>query len=410
MLGRMHSWDALRRALASERLPCALVDLDALERNVDRVRGRIAGTSRTIRVATKSVRHRGLLRRILERGGPTFQGLLCYAADEAAWLAESGFDDLLIAYPTVQPAGLDAVAAAVARGCTIRCVVDCADHLEALSAAARRASVTLEAVVDLDVSYRPLGGRAHLGVRRSPLRSAPDVAALARAAKSVPSIRVVGLMGYEAHVAGLADDPPAASVARAAAIQALKKVAMPAVVALRGAAVDALRAEGVDVRLVNGGGTGSVAATAADPAVTEVAVGSGFLCSHLFDHYTGQDLEPAQLFALEVSRVPDREHVTCAGGGYVASGWPGADRLPVPVLPRGLRWLELEGAGEVQSPLRVTQAERRPRIGDPIFFRHAKAGELAERFAEYLLVRSAGDAVRIEAREPTYRGDARTFL
>lgn len=401
----MHSWDALRRLVASERLPCALVDLDALERNVDRIRGRIAHPPHTIRVATKSVRHRGVLRRILDRGGHALRGLLCYSAEEAAWLAGEGFDDLLIAYPTVQRAPLDAIAGAVARGSTIRAIVDCPDHLEALAGAARRASIVLEAVIDLDVSYRPLGGRAHLGVRRSPIRSAQDVAALARAAKSIPGVRVVGLMGYEAHVAGLADDPPATSAARRAAIKALKRVAMPAVVALRGAALEALRAEGVKVALVNGGGTGSVAATAADPAITEIAVGSGFLCSHLFDHYEGQDLEPAQLFALEVSRVPDKEHVTCAGGGYVASGWPGPDRLPIPVLPRGLSWLELEGAGEVQSPLRVTGAERTPRIGDPVFFRHAKAGELAERFPEYLLFR--GD--RIEGREATYRGEGRCF-
>ncbi|MDQ3035826.1 MAG: alanine racemase, partial [Myxococcota bacterium] len=176
-------WDQYRRLLASERLPAALALLDALERNVDRLRARIEGTGRTVRVASKSVRHRGLLRRILARGGPSFAGLLCYSAEEAAWLAtgDGALDDLLIAYPTVQPAALDQVAAAVARGATIRAIVDCADHVEALSAAARRADTTLEAVIDLDVSYRPLGGRAHVGVRRSPLRTPESVAALARA-------------------------------------------------------------------------------------------------------------------------------------------------------------------------------------------------------------------------------------
>ncbi|UJR80184.1 alanine racemase [Sandaracinus amylolyticus] len=398
-------WDDFRRALAFERLPCALVDLDALERNVDRVRARIAGTGRTVRVASKSVRHRGVLRRVLDRGGDAFRGLLCYSADEAAWLASHGFDDLLIAYPTVQRAALDAVAQKVALGATIRCIVDSSDHLEALGAAARRASISLDAVLDLDVSYRPLGGRAHLGVRRSPLRSAEDVGALARAAKSVPGVRVVGLMAYEAHVAGLPDASASAGAAKNAAVRALKSLAIPAVRALRGAAVSAMRAEWPDATLVNGGGTGSIEVTAADPAVTEVAVGSGFLCSHLFDGYAGLDLEPAQFFALEVARVPDRDHVTCAYGGYVASGTPGIDRLPMPWSPRGLAWVGLEGAGEVQSPLRVDRAERRPRIGDPVIFRHAKAGEMAERFREYLMVR--GDA--IEAREPTYRGEGTCF-
>lgn len=398
-------WDGFRRVLSGERLPCALIDLEAMERNVERVRARVAGTGRTVRVASKSVRHRGLLRRILGRGGDAFRGVLCYSAEEAAWLAEGGLDDLLIAYPTVQPRALDAVAGAVARGATIRCIVDSSDHVEALGAAARRAGLTLDAVIDLDVSYRPLGGRAHLGVRRSPLRSAEDVGALARAAHAVPGVRVVGLMGYEAHVAGLPDASALAGAAKNAAARGLKRVAMPAVVELRGEAVRALRAEWPDAALVNGGGTGSVAATAADPVVTEVAVGSGFLCSHLFDGYASIELEPAQFFALEVARVPDRDHVTCAFGGYVASGVPGPDRLPLPWSPRGLEWVGLEGAGEVQSPLVVARAERRPRVGDPVIFRHAKTGELAERFAEYLLVRGGA----IEAREPTYRGEGKSF-
>jgi D-serine deaminase-like pyridoxal phosphate-dependent protein len=399
-------WEDFRDLLAGERLPAALVDLDALDRNVDRVRARVAGGGRFVRVASKSVRHRGLLRRILDRGGELFRGLLCFAAEEAAWLAQGGFDDLLVAYPTVQSAALDAVAAEVRRGRTIRCVVDSADHLEALSAAARRAGVTLEAVIDLDVSLRPLGGRAHLGVRRSPLRSAEDVAALARAARSVPAIRIVGLMAYEAHVAGLPDAPRGSLPLRNAAVRALKRVAMPAVVERRRRAVEALRAEGIEPALVHGGGTGSVDATARDASITEIAVGSGFLCSHLFDGYAGIDLEPAQYFALEVARIPDRDHVTCAGGGYVASGWPARDRLPLPWRPRGLEWLAIEGAGEVQSPLRLRGAERAPRVGDPVIFRHAKAGELAERFAEYLLVRER----RIVAREPTYRGEGKTFF
>lgn len=401
-------WDDFRRLLAGERLPAALVDLDALDRNVDRVRARVAPTGRTVRIATKSVRHRGLLRRILDRGGEPFRGLLCFSAEEAAWLAASGFDDLLIAYPTAQPRALDAVAERVRSGRTIRCVVDSADHLEALSAAARRNGVALDAVIDLDVSYRPLGGRAHFGVRRSPLRSPEHVAAFARAARSVPGIRIVGLMAYEAHIAGLPDAARGSPswVFRNALIRAFKSIALPAVVELRKGAVEALRREGIEPLLVNGGGTGSLEVTPRDPVVTEVTVGSGFLCSHLFDGYGGLDLEPAQYFALEVSRIPDRDHITCAGGGYVASGWPSPDRLPLPWRPRGLAWIPIEGAGEVQSPLRLEGAERAPGIGDPVIFRHAKAGELAERFAEYLLVRER----QVVAREPTYRGEGKTFF
>jgi D-serine deaminase-like pyridoxal phosphate-dependent protein len=397
-------WEDHRRALDGRRLPAALIDLDALDRNVDRVRARVEPCGKTVRVASKSVRHRGLLERILARGGAAFRGILSYSGEEAAWLASHGFDDILIAYPTLQTAALDAVAAAVAGGQTIRCIADATEHLEAIGAAGRRASVVIDVVIDLDVSYRPLGGRAHVGVRRSPLRSSSDVAALARAARAIPSVRVVGLMAYEAHVAGVPDT--AASLAKTAAVRAMKALAVPGVLDLRRRSVEALRSEGVDLQLVNGGGTGSMDATARDPSVTEVAVGSGFLCSHLFDGYLGLDLEPAQFFALEVVRLPDGEHATCAGGGYVASGSPGPDRLPIPWRPRGLEWLLMEGAGEVQSPLRVTGCRDRVRIGDPVIFRHAKAGELAERFSEYLLVRGGA----VASSEPTYRGEGRTFL
>jgi D-serine deaminase-like pyridoxal phosphate-dependent protein len=160
---------------------------------------------------------------------------------------------------------------------------------------------------------------------------------------------------------------------------------------------------------VDGGGTGTLDANAREPALTEIAVGSGFLASHLFDDYRGLALTPAAFFALPVARKPAPDLVTCHGGGWVASGAPGLDRLPRPVYPAGLSLLGMEGAGEVQTPLKVggTRAHRVTlEIGDPVFFRHAKAGELAEHVNEYLLVR--GD--KIVDRVHTYRGMGRCFL
>ncbi|MCO4774321.1 MAG: amino acid deaminase/aldolase, partial [Deltaproteobacteria bacterium] len=93
------------------------------------------------------------------------------------------------------------------------------------------------------------------------------------------------------------------------------------------------------------------------------------------------------------------------GGGYVASGEAGPDKLPVPWLPEGLALLDLEGAGEVQTPLRVPAGVSLG-IGDPVFLRHAKAGELAEHFTEYVLLR--GESV--VGRVPTYRGEGQCFL
>ncbi|HJL16538.1 MAG TPA: alanine racemase [Sandaracinaceae bacterium LLY-WYZ-13_1] len=397
-------WNGFSRALRGRRLPAALVDLDALDRNVDRLARAVAAPDKSLRVASKSVRHVGLLRRILERGGERFRGLMCFTLEEAAFLADEGFDDLLVAYPSVQREGLRAVAARVAEGATIRLMADDETQLEAYGRAAAEAGTTLEALLELDVAYQP-SSWVHLGVLRSPLRSAEALASVARRAARIEGVRIVGLMGYEAHVAGLPDDNPF-SRALNPVRRALKRLAVPQVAERRRAAVETLRAAGVEPAVVNGGGTGSVETTSTEPWVTEVTAGSGFLCSHLFDYYRGTTLEPAAFFALEVCRHPQPDTVTCLGGGYVASGEPGWDRLPIPWSPPGLRYVDMEGAGEVQTPLRLPADGPRPRIGDPVIFRHAKAGELAERFDAYHLLRG-GEVV---ATEPTYRGLGRCFL
>lgn len=401
MLAAMH-WQDFVRALRGERLPAALVDLDALERNVERVARAVRGSGKTVRVASKSIRHLGLLRRILERGGTDFRGVMCFTLAEACFLADHGFDDLLVAYPSVGAGTLAEAAARVKRGVTLRLVADDLKQLEAYGRAARAVGTVLEVVLDVDVAFAALRGRVHLGVLRSPLRLAADVERLARA--RVEGIEIVGLMGYEAQVAGLPDANPF-SRALNPARRAIKRISIPRVAKLRREALQALRRAGVEAVIVNGGGTGSLRTTLQDPHVTEVTVGSGFLCSHLFDYYADRALEPAAFFALEVCRIPEPGVVTCLGGGYVASGEPGWDRLPLPWLPEGLRYVSVEGAGEVQTPLRVPHGLHIA-IGDPIVFRHAKAGELAERFDSYLLVR-AGEIV---AREPTYRGMGRAFL
>ncbi|HEY6463799.1 MAG TPA: hypothetical protein VIY73_26700, partial [Polyangiaceae bacterium] len=268
---------------------------------------------------------------------------------------------------------------------------------EVLAAAAREQGTQIPVVLELDVAWRPVGALLHVGVRRSPLRDASDVVALARRAASTKGLSFHGVMAYEAQIAGVPDRSPA--------VRAMKAASRRDVEHVRREIANALQAAGLGPTVFNGGGTGSIASCARERALTEVTAGSGFLDSHLFDAYRGLSLEPAAFFAVPVVRRPRPGIVTCHGGGFVASGSAGPERLPVPALPPGLRLLPLEGAGEVQTPLElgpgVTLA-----LGDPVFFRHAKAGELAEHFLEYLLVR--GD--RIEARAPTYRGLGRCFL
>jgi D-serine deaminase-like pyridoxal phosphate-dependent protein len=392
-----------RRVLEGVTLPAALVDLDALERNAKRLFAPLEGTQKTLRVATKSIRAPGIIDRVLALGGTRSGGLMTYSAEETLFLVETaGARDLLLAYPTFRSGDCAAIAEANRRGACAQVVVDSEEHLGPLARAATRAGVQIPIVIEVDMAWRPLN-LGHLGVRRSPLRGVDEIVALAERVRSSDGLRFWGIMGYEAQIAGLTDKNPFSPLMNGPK-RMVKRGSRPYVERTRRALRDALTGRGLAPKVMNGGGTGSIGWSAAEEALTEVTAGSGFMGSHLFDYYRDLSLEPAACFALQVVRRPGPGLVCCHGGGWIASGEAGPDRLPVPWLPEGLALLPREGAGEVQTPIVTNGTELA--LGDPIFFRHAKAGELAEHVSEYLLVR--GD--RLEARVPTYRGLGRAFL
>jgi D-serine deaminase-like pyridoxal phosphate-dependent protein len=385
---------ALDRATAALDPPFAVVDLDAFDANAADLLRR-AG-SKALRLASKSVRCRALQRRALDAG---FRGQLCFTLREALWLADHGFDDLVVAYPTADRAALAALAHGPHRG-AIAVMIDSPAHLDLIQAAG---GGPVRVCLDIDAGWWLLGGRIRVGVKRSPARTPEQAAALATTAAARPGIELVGLMAYEAHIAGVGDAPPGRR-AYGAAVRAVQRASARELAARRAAVVAAVRAEH-RLKFVNGGGTGSVERTAAEAAVTEVTAGSGLYGPTLFDSYRAFAVRPAALFALPVVRKPSPTSATVLGGGYPASGAAGADRLPRPVLPAGLRLDRSEGAGEVQTPV-LGPGARDLALGDRVWFRHAKAGELCERFARLYLVR--GEEIVDEV--PTYRGEGQTFL
>ncbi|MFE4636654.1 amino acid deaminase/aldolase [Streptomyces sp. NPDC056773] len=388
------------RATAHLDAPLALVDLDAFDANADDLVRRAGG--KPVRVASKSVRCRALLERVLAR--PGFAGLMSYTLAESIWLARSGFEDVLLAYPSADRAGFAELASDPKLAAAVTVMVDDPAQLELVDRARDGGTQEIRVCLELDTALHLFGGRVRVGARRSPLREPAQLAALARAVDARPGFRVVGLMGYEGHVAGVGDSL-AGRPLRSRAIRLMQGAARRELAARRAEAVRAVRAVVPDLEFVNGGGTGSVQQTAAEDAVTEIAAGSGLYVPRLFDNYTSFSGRPAALFAQPVVRRPGVGVVTVLGGGYPASGAPGADRLPVPYLPEGLRYDPQEGAGEVQTPLLGSPADDLL-IGDRVWFRHAKAGELCERFDTLHLVQ--GD--RVTATAPTYRGEGRTFL
>ncbi|MFF4497580.1 amino acid deaminase/aldolase [Streptomyces sp. NPDC001546] len=388
------------RATAHLDAPLAIVDLDAFDANADDLVRRAGG--KPVRVASKSVRCRALLERVLAR--PGFAGVMSYTLAESLWLARSGFEDVLLAYPSADRAGFGELAGDAKLASAVTVMVDDPAQLDLIDRARAGGAEEIRVCLELDTSLRLLGGRVRVGARRSPLREPAQLAELARAVASRPGFRVVGLMAYEGHVAGVGDAVAGRPV-RSRMIRLMQGAARRELAARRAEVVRAVRSVVPGLEFVNGGGTGSVAETAAEAAVTEIAAGSGLYVPRLFDNYTSFRGRPAALFAQPVVRRPGVGVVTVLGGGYPASGAAGPDRLPVPYLPAGLRYDPQEGAGEVQTPLLGGPADDLL-IGDRVWFRHAKAGELCERFDTLHLV--AGDRVR--ASVPTYRGEGLTFL
>ncbi|TDK89472.1 amino acid deaminase/aldolase [Mycolicibacterium mucogenicum] len=397
-------WPALTDATAHLETPLAAIDLGALRHNAHDMRRRAAGTP--IRVAAKSVRSRTILDAVTGLDG--YAGVLAFTLPEALWLA-TGDDahppqhDVVVGYPTADLTAIAELASSPELAARVTLMVDDVAQLDLVdSVAAPSTRPPLRVCLDLDASWQaPVLG--HLGVRRSPVHTAAQAGALARTVAARSGFTLVGLMSYEAQIAGVGDDVRG-QAARSQLIRWMQRRSKDELLERRGLAVSAVR-QVADLEFVNGGGTGSLEYTASDPAVTEIAAGSGLFGPHLFDTYRGFTPAPAAAFALSVVRKPAPQIATVLGGGWIASGPPARDRVPLPVWPPGLSLLPAEMAGEVQTPV-TGKAAGALKVGDRVWFRHCKAGELSEHVDAFAMV----DDGTTVGTAPTYRGEGKTFL
>jgi D-serine deaminase-like pyridoxal phosphate-dependent protein len=348
---------------------------------------------------------RPLVRRILD-GHPGYQGQLCFTLPEAIWLNDAGLDDLVVAYPTTDREALNQLAIITAQSPDTAPVimVDSTEQLDLIDAAIDGAAkAPLRVCLDFDAAYWVAGDRIKIGAKRTPVHTPEQARALAVAIENHPKTKLAGMMCYEGHIAGTGDIVPGNPV-KSAVIRRMQRASYDELRIRRAEAVAQVKAI-APLGFVNAGGTGDLERVATEPAMTEATAGSGFFAPTLFDNYRAFELEPAAIFALPVSRRPGKGFVTALGGGYLASGAGAKDRMPTPYLPTGLKLDPLEGTGEVQTPLKGAAADSL-RLGDKVYFRHTKAGELCERFDRLYLVE--GDAITDEL--PTYRGEGKTFL
>ncbi|UOQ60406.1 alanine racemase [Leucobacter rhizosphaerae] len=392
-------WGAFTAATRDRPAPVVALSVEALRRNADDLARRAGGIP--IRIASKSVRSRGVLDAVLAL--PGFRGVLAYTLAEALWLAET-IDDVVVGYPTADRAALRSLAGDAALAARVTVMVDSREHLDLIDAAVAPGDRhSMRVCLDLDASWRSrlLG---HVGVRRSALHRPEELRDLAVEVLRRPGFTLVGVMAYEAQIAGVGDRPSDAP-GSGALVRAMQRVSGTELAERRAAAIAAVRAI-AELEFVNGGGTGSVERTAAEPSITEIAAGSGLFGPHLFDHYTSFDVAPALAFALDVVRKPTTDRAVLLGGGWIASGPAAPDRAPLPVWPPGLRTEPREGAGEVQTPLRG-DAARALSVGDRVWLRHTKAGEPLEHTHEIIPV--TADGVALDGL-PSYRGEGRCFL
>ncbi|MGL3149658.1 alanine racemase [Microbacterium sp. A82] len=387
-------WPRLSDATAHLAAPVAVIDLDALRHNAMDLLVRSGGIP--IRVASKSVRVRGVLDAVLRL--PGYRGILSFSLAEALWLSET-YDDIVLGYPTVDRAGLSRLVHDEQAASRIALMVDDVAHLDLIdSIAAPSQRETIRVAIDADASWRS-AALGHIGVRRSPLFTAAEVTAFARTILGRPGFRLVGLQMYEAQIAGQGDNGSDAQIIRMMQSRSSRELRIR-----RAEIADALT-DLAPLEFLNGGGTGSLEFTGSDESVTEASAGSGLLGGHLFDGYRSFRPAPASAFAFDVVRRPTPDIATVLGGGWIASGPAVASRQPRAVWPEGLRMLSREAAGEVQTPLQGDNA-RTLRIGDRVWFRHAKSGEPAERVNAYHVV-SGSDVIE---ELPTYRGEGKAFL
>jgi D-serine deaminase-like pyridoxal phosphate-dependent protein len=396
-------WQGLTDATRELDPPCAVIHLGALAHNTHDMLRRAAG--KPIRVASKSVRVREVLDAVLAL--PGYEGVLAYTLSEALWLAADepgrpGIRDVVVGYPSAERAAIARLARDAELAARVTLMVESVAQLDLVDAVVPPAQrETIRVALELDASWD--GPAGHIGVWRSPVHTAAAARSLAEHVAGRPGFALVGMMSYEAQIAGQGDDP-AGRPAFAQTVRWMQRRSKAELLERRAAAVAAVRAV-AELEFVNGGGTGSLEFTSADPSCTEIAAGSGLFGGRLFDNYRGFAPAPATAFALAVVRRPKRETATVLGGGWIASGPPGLDRMPRPVWPTGLQMAPREMAGEVQTPLSGAAAEAL-RPGDRVWFRHTKSGELSEHVNAFALV--ADGAVVGSA--PSYRGEGKAFL
>lgn len=379
--------------------PCVYLKWENFLENITKVIQSVG--NKKVRIATKSIRCTSILS-FLQQYDDKFDGLMCYSPYEAVFLSQKDFDNILLGYPIMDYEGIKQIAYEVSKKKKIIFMCDDVLQIDLIEHVAQELQVSLSICLDIDMSTK--FGPLHFGVRRSPITNVIQIDVLLKKFANNPYIKLVGVMGYEAQIAGVADNVPN-MLFKNKLIQGLKKMSYKTIKHRREEIVKYIENQGFPLQLVNGGGSGSVHSTREESVITEITVGSAFYSPSLFMQYKEYDYKNAIGYALPIVRKPAKNIYTVTSGGFIASGSTNLDKQPTPIEPKGSSLLSLEGAGEVQTPV-FYDGDEDLDIGDVILFQPSKAGEIAERFKNIYIIENN----KIREQFLTYRGEGECFL
>lgn len=275
--------------------PALLLDVDAAQRNIEKMATRLRELPAGIRPHIKVHKSPELALRQMKAGA---LGLSTATVWEALVMAEAGIDDLFVVNTVAGPDKIHALAE-LARSAKLRVAVDNLENARALSAAAVAAGSTLGVMIEVDT-----------GMDRSGVDTPEQAVALARGLAELPALRFDGLTGYEGHCS-LTPDPDLRLERQQKAMAFLIGVA------------DAIASEGMRVAVLSAGGTATWEWTAANPRITEIQAGTYCIIDNFHSHMAPGFEHALTVQTTVVSRPPNRVIVDAGnksmGAGHLAS-------------------------------------------------------------------------------------------
>lgn len=314
--------------------PALIVDLDVMDRNIERIAAACRAAGVNWRPHTKGQKVPAIARRLLAAGA---RGITVAKLGEAEVMAAAGIDDIMIAN---QIAGAKKIARLVAlrKRCDVIVAVDDADNVAALGAAARDAGVRLRVVIEVNI-----------GLNRAGVEPGEPCLALAQVIQRQPGLAFAGVMSWEGHAAPIKDTAEKAQAVRAAVAKLVGSAALCG---------DA----GLPVEIVSCGGTGTYRLSVAQPGVTEIQAGGGIFCDIQYRKNYGIEHPYAMTIMTTVTSRPNPTRIVCDAGKKAMSG---DTALPEPLGVGAVKSVRLSaehGTIELEAP------NTSLRVGDPLEF------------------------------------------